>query len=174
MIEEYFEEVNGNENEFVIDSDILADWALRKIKEDAAESDRLVTLAEDEIKSLEKKIEEINKGFENRTAFLKGKLHEYFNKVEHKETKTQETYKLLNGTLTLKKSARKIVRPDDAKLLDVLKGMNADEFIQVKEVPLWGEFKKKLTITEDGQVVDDTGTIVELDTEDVPAEFTIK
>lgn len=174
MIEDILEEVNGNENEFTINNDVLADWALRKIKEEAAESDRLVTLAEDEIKVLEKKIEEINKQFESRTSFLKSKLCEYFNKVDHKETKTQETYKLLNGTLTLKKPTRKIVRPDDAKLLTVLKSVDATEFIQVKEVPLWGEFKKKLTITDDGQVVDDTGTIVVLDVEDVPAEFTIK
>ena len=88
------DEENEEKDEFVIDSDKLAEWAVKQIRKEIDERDRLVELAKTEIAELNKKIEQSVSRCESSTGYLKGKLLEYFNTVEHKATKTQETYKL--------------------------------------------------------------------------------
>lgn len=159
---------------FSIVSDLQAEWALKKLKKAKEEHDRLVALAQEEIADYNRQIAILDQQLESATSFLKGKLYEYFNTVEHKTTKTQESYKLLSGSLVMKKASTKISKPDDEKLLNVLKSVDASEFIQAKEVPLWGEFKKTLTVTENGNVVDQNGEILDIEVKEEPAEFTIK
>ena len=49
---------------------------------------------------------------------------------------------------------------DDDALLEFLKANHLDDYVQVKETPLWGELKKvvkvvgNVVIAEDGQIVD--------------------
>ena len=164
----------AHDESFRIDNDNTADWALRTISSDLAERDRLIKIAEDQIIALQEQITALNEQYDNKTKFLKSCLAEYFATVPHKSTKTQETYKLLSGSLVMKKPSTKINHNDD-NLLCYLHANNSEEFIKTKESVDWAEFKKHLTIV-DGKVVDtDLGIEVEACTiEDVPASFNIK
>lgn len=163
------------ETNFVIDNDKKADWAITQIKEAETERDRLVALAEEQIEDLKTCIENIKTKCDNDTAYLRSLLDQYFRTVPHKSTKTQETYKLLSGTLVFKKPSVKIAH-DDERLLEYLKANDGAEFIKVKESIDWARFKSELTITDSGEVVD-TGLGIVVDgchVEDVPASFSIK
>lgn len=164
--------------EFIINSDNLANWAVKKIKEAQDEHDRLVAIAKAEIEKRNLQIEKLDEQLENKTSFLKGKLYEYFNNVEHKSTKTQESYKLLDGSLVWKKPTTKIVKGNDeawdSALLFYLEE-SQPELIEVVKKPLWGEFKKNLAINN-GQVVDmATGEVLDfIKTEEDTGKFDIK
>lgn len=160
------------ENRFVIKDDKTADWAIKTIAEAEAERDRLINLANEQIDELKERIDALKKSCDSDTAFLKSSLFEYFGTVPHKETKTQSSYKLLSGSLVLKKSSLTI-NHDDEKLIAALDGT---DFVEVKKSLRWGEFKKNLAITDDGEVVDmSTGEIIDACTvEEVPATFNVK
>lgn len=165
------------EESFKIENDKTADWAIAQIKEAEDERDRLISLAESQIKDLNDKIKEFETKCENDTAYLKSLLAMYFETVPSKETKTQKSYKLLSGTLVFKKPSSKIVHDDD-KLLEYLEENEGKDYIKIKKSIDWAEFKKTLTVSDDGEVVDTgLGTIIPAEActvEDVPASFTIK
>ena len=158
-------------NTFTITDDKSADWAVRCILEEETERDRLIALAEQQIKDLNDKIEHYKSACENQTAYLKGCLSEYMSTVKPKETKTQKTYKLVSGTLVYKKPSTKIIH-DDVRLIEALAGT---EYVETKQSLKWGEYKKSLTIDGDKVIDTTTGEIIDACTvEDVPGTFTIK
>lgn len=169
-------EFDENDQSFRIDNDKLADWAIRKLAEEDKERNRLITLAQEQIEDLEARIEEINHYYDNRSKFLKGHLQAYFTTVPHKQTKTQETYKLLSGSLVMKKQTSRI-NHNDEKLLSYLEENDGEIYIKLKKSVDWAEFKKNLVI-QDGKVIDkELGTVMDNDVcsvEDVPASFDIK
>ena len=175
--EEFFgEELEDDSAEFVIDTDYLANWALKKIKEEDAEAERLKAIAIEEMEDLQRQITLIEERKDRRTSFLKGKLYEYFQKVNHKETKTQENYKLLDGSLVWKKPSQKMV-PDKEKLLEYVKQHNMTEFVKVKEEVDWSTYKKECEIVDGKAVNVQTGDILPPDiisVDDVPGSFEIK
>ena len=157
--------------EFRITNDKLADWAIRKIKEEGEEKDRLVNLAQDQIFELEQKIENLEIQYNNKVAFLKSQLMDYFSQVPHKESKTQETYKLLSGTLVYKKPTNKIIHNDE----ELVKSLDGTEFVEIKKSIRWGEYKKNLCVKGDKVIDVNTGEIITSCTiEDVPPSFDIK
>lgn len=174
--DEFIEE--EEKEEFKITSDNLANWAVKKIKEEQAEHDRLVGIAKAEIEEITKQIEKLDQSLESKTGFLKSKLFEYFVKVEHKQTKTQESYKLLDGSLVWKKPVTKIVKGNDeawdTALLSYLEE-SQPELVEIIKKPLWNEFKKNLAIN-DGQVVDmATGEVLDfIKAAEDPGKFDIK
>lgn len=165
------------EDSFKIENDKTADWAITQIHEVEAERDRLIKLAQDQIEDLNNKIKELEAKCENDTKYLKGCLAMYFDTVPSKETKTQKTYKLLSGTLVFKKPVTKIVHNDD-KLLEYLEENDGKDYIKIKKSIDWAEFKKTLTVSDDGEVVDtELGIVIPEEVctiEDVPASFEIK
>lgn len=165
------------EETFKIDNDKAADWAITQIHEAENERDRLITLAEEQIKDLTDRIEELKTKCNNETAYLKSCLAVYFETVKSKETKTQKTYKLLSGTLVFKKPSTKI-NHNDEKLLEYLEANDGDDYIKIKKSVDWAEFKKNLSISDNGEVIDtELGVILNsdiCDIEDVPASFNIK
>ena len=170
------EEESQGKEEFKITNDGAANWALKKIKEEQAERDRIVEIAENEIKDIHEKIEKLDARLESKTGFLKIKLFEYFGTVEHKETKTQENYKLLDGSLVWKKPAQKMV-PDKDKLLAYVKEHNMTEFVKVKEEVDWANYKKECEIADGKAVNVQTGEMLPeelIAIEDVPGSFDIK
>ncbi len=162
---------------FKITNDKTADWAVTQIHEAEDERDRLIRLAQDQIDDLTFKIQEISEKCNNDTAYLKSCLIEYFQTIKPKETKTQKTYKLISGTLVFKKPSTKITH-DDEKLLDYLENNDGNDFIKIKKSVDWAEFKKGLTVSDSGEVIDsELGTIIPKEVcavEDVPASFNIK
>lgn len=166
---------NVANEDFVVTNDNTADWAVRTILEEEAERDRLIDIAKSQIDELKTKIEEITERCDRSTSFLKSKLVEYFDTVPHKEAKTQESYQLLSGKL-IKKKAHHEYKYDEAELSQFLADEKMNDFIEVKVKPRWGEFKKKLSIADDGQVyIADTGELVDVvKAVEVPASFTVK
>lgn len=142
---------------FKIDNDKKADWAVQQIKESESERDRLITLAQDQIAELQDRIKELTNRCENETKYLKSCLAQYFETVKAKETKTQKSYKLLSGTLVLKKPSEKIEHDDKA----LLEWLADTEYIKIERSVDWAEYKKKLTV-QDNLVIDtETGEVVE-------------
>lgn len=143
-----------------IADDEAADWAVAKIAEERAEFARIQALADEQIRRIKDKVQAAEKRLENGTAYLTSKLAEYFNTVPHKKTKTTESYRLLSGTLKMKRGGVSM-KQDDELLLAYLKASGNDDMIKTTEAPKWGEFKKRLEIIG-GQIVDSaTGEIVE-------------
>lgn len=159
------------EEQFTIDNDKTADWAICQIHEAEEERDRLITLAQSQIDDLNKRIEDLKARCESDTAYLKSMLAMYFNTVKSKETKTQKTYKLISGTLVYKKPAVRI-NHDDEKLIELL---NETEYVETKKVLKWGDYKKNLISVGNDVIDSTTGEIVEAcSIEEVPASFSIK
>ena len=149
------------EEKWTIDSDEKAEWALKKIREETEERDRLMKLANAEQEKLTARIAEIDKAYEDGTSYLKYMLNQYFETVPHKSTKTTEKYALLSGTLVRKKGGIEYKR-DDAAMLTWLNENRLDQFIKTKLDVDWKELKTRTSITEDGMVVfDDTGEIID-------------
>lgn len=147
------------EEGFVIDSDSKAEWAILKIKEHKEEADRMIKVCQEMIEQYKQTIEQTNEQYEQKTEWIKSQLHNYFENVPKKATKTQETYKLPSGTLKRKFGGKEFVR-DDEKLLGYLKENKLETFVKIKESIDWAEFKKTLEI-KDGQAIDQDGQIVD-------------
>ena len=153
------EEMRTEEQEFTIDSDELAEWALKKVLAAKRERERLTALIDAERESLDRKQEDINRRYENDTSYLLYKLGEYFKTVEHKETKTQESYQLLSGKLVYKKPTQKMEQQKEA-LLEWCKA-NAPEYVKTEQSVEWGQIKKCMKIVGEQVIYDATGEIVQ-------------
>lgn len=157
---DFLDEENDNENSgYVIDDDKKADWALEKIRQEREERDRLINLAKDKIDYYKQEIEKTESRCETSTSYLQSKLAAYFETVKHKETKTQESYKLLNGSL-VKKYGGYDYDYDDDTFVDYLKN-NYPQLVKVIERPQWGEFKKMTELTAEGDIINtETGEVL--------------
>lgn len=174
-VEDYNIEESEAPESFCIDTDKLAEWAIKKIKAAQAEHDRLQKLIDEEFAELAAKQEENNKRLQSETGYLKSLLYGYFQTVEHKETKTQESYKLLSGSLVYKKPAVAIVKPDNDQLVAYLEKSGREDLVETKKTAAWGEYKKTLTISYDGQVISEDGEILDfIQTEEKAGEFNVK
>lgn len=172
---ESYDEKYENER-FSVNDDKAANWAIKKIKEKVAEADRLKAIIAAEREELAAKEQAINERLDNETKYLKSLLFTYFGTVAHKETKTQESYKLLDGNLIFKKPSQKLV-PDKEKLLAYLKANNMPEFVKVKEEVDWASYKKECEISDGKAVNVQTGDILPDDivtVEEDPGSFDVK
>ena len=148
------------ENEqFSINNDKAAEWAIKKIAEETAETKRLTDVCDEMIAEYALKKAQYAEQLDGKTAYFKGLLNGYFLTVPHKETKTQETYKLPSGKLVYKYAKPKY-EVDNLVLADFLANNGYNEFIEVTPKAKWGEFKKLVDVV-DGKVVDENGQIVE-------------
>ena len=158
-----------------ITDDGCADWALKKIKTEQDEHDRVVALADQEIARLLELKAKADRRLQQNTAFLTSMLEQFFGTVEHKKTKTgTETYRLLHGQLVRKPAGFKPA-PDHEKLVPWLRANGYEGLVKVKEEAAWGELKKKLTFTGTIATIEDTGELVEgINIEEVPPAFSVK
>jgi len=145
---------------FIINNDALADWALRKIAERDAEFARLEEIAKAQIAKIEEHIDAESDKSNRDNAYLIGKLREYFETVESKETKTQKKYKLLSGSLIMQKPKAKPVY-DKAELLEYVKSAKMDDFIKVEESVKWADLKKTLDFSSGAAVIAETGEVID-------------
>ena len=144
---------------FVIDNDSKADWAIEKIMAENAERDRLIKLADERIKELSDKKKELIDKAADKTNYLTALLRIYFESVKPSSvTKTQAKYKLLTGTLVMKKQQPEYVR-DEQIMMDWARA-NAPDYIKVSESVNWGELKKVTETQGDKVIYKDTGEVV--------------
>ena len=149
--------------EFVIDTDAKADWALKTINKERQEVERLSKAIDEEIEMLKLKKQKIEEQLAYKTGFLEGKLFNYFRTVESKELKTCYKYKLPSGELVYNKETVKYERDDD-KIIDWLTKNNKMEYIKIKSQVDWAELKKT-------DFVDEIDGITKLN---VPMTFVVK
>ena len=128
-----------------------------KIREEKAESQRLINLCNSEIIRYQAALKKAQDALESKTGYMKAKLLEYFQTVPRKTSKTQETYKLPSGTLKMKFPAPEYVKDED-KLTEWLKKMGYTDYIKTVESPKWGDFKPTTQIQK-LPIVDDEGEI---------------
>ena len=165
---------SDNLNEWSIEDDVTADWALEKILKEEKERDRLVALADEQIERLKQKKQEAIERCERSTEYLRYRLFEYMSEVECRETKTQYSYRLNNGTMFLKKGRVKISIGDKEKLIARLEQTDPD-YVKTKLDLDWAGYKKRLKLDGDKIVDVATGEIVEeVIAEAVPSEFQIR
>ena len=124
-----------------IKDDCTADWTLKKIANEKKELDRLTDTIDQQIEQLEARKTSLVGQFEISTGFLKGKLHEYFETVEKKETTTQLSYKLPSGSLVFRKSSIKYERNDE-QIIEYLAKNKGQEFLTHKIGVNWADLKK--------------------------------
>lgn len=158
-----------------ITDDGCADWALKKIKTEKDELDRLTELAQNEIARLQDKLQKAQRRYEQNTAFLTSMLSQYFDTVPHKTTKTgTESYQLLNGKLVLKPAGIK-AEADDEQLVAWLRQNGMEDMIKVEEKAKWGDLKKKLRFVGTVATIEETGELVEgVKAVETPATFSVK
>lgn len=153
-------------DDFRIDTDAKAEWALKKIAEARADRDRWVAWYTD-------KIAEIKAQTDFDTMNLENMLAEYFATVPHKKTKTQESYKLPGGKLVLKTQNPEFKR-DDGKVIEWLKKNNMPQFVKIEETLAWKELKDATAVFE-GHIVTEDGEIVPgIDVVDREAKFVVE
>lgn len=157
------------EETFVIDNDVKAEWALRRIRERAAERDRILETSWEIIESYKAVVQAESDRAAEEIAGLEGLLMQYFATVEHAATKTQETYRLPTGKLKMKLAFERML-PDEETLITAF-----PDFTERKPTLKWGELKKRLQIA-DGKVIDtETGEIVQgVSVETVPPKFIVE
>lgn len=160
---------------WTITDDSAADWALQRIAEEQADAERLAALGEKKIEEIKKSIEKSRKNCESYTNYLKSKLFEYFQMVNHRKTKTGiEKYALLSGTLVMTPPQKKPVKNDE-KLVEWLAANGMTDYIKTVQSPAWSELKKQLDLSGAVPVVKETGEVVEgVTLEDVPETFEVK
>ena len=150
--ERYIAGLLEGSNEFKITDDSTADWAIEKINAARAERDRLLSLVEEKIEQLEEKRKLLIVNFEDDTSYLRSKLMEYFSTVKTQDTKTMKKYKLVSGTLILKKQQPMYER-DEAKLLTWAE-TTAPELVKVKKEVSWADLKKQADVSGDKLLLD--------------------
>ena len=135
------EDITEDKQEFVIDSDSKADWALSIIKQEQDEQQRLLNSIDEQIEILKAKRERIAEN--DKCRFLKGKLNEYFESIQDgkREMKTCIKYKLANGELVYKKPQVSYERDND-KILSWLTEHSKFEYIKTNPTVDWKELSK--------------------------------
>ena len=162
----------------IVKNDNDADMLLEQIREARSEIQRYKIIAETKIKETEYLLEKRTNGINYIIETNKSMLMAYFLQVKKKESKTQLSYGLLNGTLVMKKATQKIKH--DAEKLENYLLNNPNEF--VKEVIStkvdWAGFKKGLVIdngmiinTHTGQILD---AVCGLSLEETKESFEVK
>lgn len=159
--------------EWKITSDGEADWALKQIKASEEEYERIKKIADEQIDGILSMLDDHKKTYENETAYLKMRLEEYFNTVPHKKTKTQESYKLLSGSLARKNGTDKYER-DDGVLLTYLEE-NYPCYIKTEQKVMWADLKKDISVIDGKAYHADTGEeIPGITVEKNPDTFEVK
>ena len=145
---------------FVIDTDEKAEWSIKKIAEERAEAQRIISVCQDAIRRYNDTIKKTQDSLETKTGYLTFQLQQYMSTVKAKESKTQKSYKLPSGTLKVKYLSPEYKR-DEEKLLQWMKEQKLNEYIKVTESAQWGELKKVTNIQRDPIVDEESGELID-------------
>ena len=150
--ERYIAGLMEESGEFRITDDLMADWAIEKINAARAERDRLVSLVQEKMEQLQEKRQLYIVNFEENTSYLRAKLMDYFMTVKTQDTKTMKKYKLVSGTLVLKRQ-QPLYERDEAALLTWAE-TTVPELVKVKKEVSWADLKKQADVSGDKLMLD--------------------
>lgn len=146
-----------------IKDDVEADIVLQDMRQILAERDRMKEIVQAQIDMLKAKKDLIDLEFASKMSQHEALLRAYLTSVAMKETKTQKTYRLPTASFTIKKPQKKMNA--DLDTVFTFAKLYAPSFIKVKEELAWGEFKKNIIETAEGELM-----FVSADGEMLPAE----
>ncbi len=161
-VEELQEEGQEEQQRWRIENDLIADWAIEKIKRFRAELERKRQLAEEKKRQIDMWYKSEQKKIERDIKFFEQKLYEYYMSLDPKQLrkgKVQTKYELMSGTLKLKKQNPDIEREKET-LLAWLKENGLTEYIKIVKEPDWAKLREKVKITDDKAVYPETGEII--------------
>lgn len=150
------EEVN-NEN-FTIDDEQKANWALRKIKQHQEQQKENTALAESEINKIEEWLKSENDKAQQSIDYFQGLLASYALNLRESDPKFKSS-KLPNGRIRFKKQQPKF-NYDEDKLTQHLKQSGYTDLIKVKESPDKTAVKKKFVVQGNRLIDQETGEFV--------------
>ena len=150
--ERYIAGLMEESNEFRITDDSTADWAIEQINDDREERDRMLSLVKEKMERLEEKRQLYIVNFEENTSYLRAKLMDYFMTVKTQDTKTMKKYKLVSGTLVLKKQQHVYERGEGALL--AWAETTVPELVTVKKEVSWADLKKQADVSGDKLLLD--------------------
>lgn len=155
-------------SDILIDNDIEAERALRRINAIEAKYNRICETCRAEAEHYKQLEEEARQKCIHETGFYQAQLYDYFFRVKHRHTKSQELYDLPSGTLRLKKLKKKMV-PDEAALMEAF-----PEYVAATPKLRWNDLKERLEISGDSVIDIETGEVVAgITIEDVPEAFMV-
>ena len=141
-VEEYIE----------VRSTIEAKWQFEQRRKIIADRDELISYYEDQIAK-------VKADADYKIGFIDRALFAFFQTVEHKKTKTQESWSIPAGKLILKKQAPEYKR-DDTKVIDWLKKTpEGTQYVKTTESLDWANLKKdttvvgKTVVNQDGEII---------------------
>ena len=161
-VEELQEEGQEEQQRWRIENDLIADWAIEKIKRFRAELERKRQLAEEKKRQIDMWYKSEQKKIERDIKFFEQKLYEYYMSLDPKQLrkgKVQTKYELMSGTLKLKKQNPNIEREKET-LLAWLEENGLTEYIKIVKEPDWAKLREKVKITDDKAVYPETGEII--------------
>ena len=139
------------EERFSVDDDQAAEWCIRKIKE--AEEQKAFWKAHYDAQY--KRVCDSNDAIiETMTTYLR----DYFERIPHKVTKTQESYQLPSAKLVMKRQEPEYER-NDSEVIRWLHENNGEQYIKTKESLDWSGMKKSLMVMGE-TVADEYGQII--------------
>lgn len=158
----------AEEKTFITD-DNIAEWALRKIKAEQEEQQRLNEVAENAIRYYQDQISKTNRRYESRIGNLKLHLNRYFETVPHRKLKASEQYALPSGKLSVKygKIKHRFVDGfgnDDKngnELIAWLEAYGYDQFVKVSKAVDWAGLSKVIEAVGTDYVMRETGEYVD-------------
>ena len=144
---------NNQEAEEIVEvrSAIEAKWQFEQRKRIINDRDELIAYYEDQIAK-------VKADADYKIGFIDRALFAFFQTVEHKKTKTQESWSIPAGKLVLKKQAPEYKR-DDKTVIEWLKNNNASQFVKVEEKLDWAGLKSETTVVgntivnQDGEII---------------------
>jgi len=156
---------------FCVDSPSKAEWALSKVKTLYAQREaiqghyvEMVALAEQWRDAETQKLMPDIQYFESQLR----------NYAENNLPEGKQSINLINGALKFKKNPISFVH-DDEKLLEIAEQQHWTELINIKKSFRWGDYKKRLTVNSDNEVIDTlTGEIMPIQAEYPEASFKVE
>lgn len=141
---------NAERGKYIRD-DVDAERALKRLHALRKEREELLT-------SYKERMEAIQRRYDMDVAIIEDMLADYFGRVPHRKTKTQESYQLANGRLAMKRQEPEYSF-DNPRVVDWLK-QNAQRYVKVEEKPDWLNLKKLVAVEGDRVVFAETGEYI--------------
>jgi len=150
--------------------DIILEEMARELIENSKDIDRQIEVCNEMTKLYNEKINVlVNKKYE-MTNELEEKIKTLISFSDTEETKTQQKYKLPSLTIILKNAYKAMKVKENIDLEKVDK-----KYVKITKKLDWATWKKDLTITKSGRIVDKEGVIIEdIEIEEKPEKLTFK
>lgn len=147
-------------SEYIIQSDYEAEKALKRLREEKREMERLLGIIDIQQEELEQERREIISRYttkEHNTKFLLKQFIENVDPELKRKTATQENYKLVSGEI-IKRFPKKVFEYDQ-DLLIKNKMLEKKGFVTYEPKLKWNELKKTLKIAND-KIVNEDGEVI--------------